>query len=75
LFVDSDEALVFVLVTKKVDFEETVISAVNKVFKTSVITGCNFHFRQCLWRQIKILLAVIFILDSACGDKSKYYWL
>jgi len=56
LFVDSDEELVFVLVTKKVDFEEAVISAVNKVFQFSVITGCNFHFTQCLWRQIKILL-------------------
>jgi hypothetical protein len=36
----------------KVDFEAAVISAINKVFAGSVITGCNFHFNQCLWRQI-----------------------
>jgi len=39
---------------KKVDFEEAVISAVNKVFQ--------FNYT---------LLAVIFILDSACRDKYK----
>jgi hypothetical protein len=37
----------------KVDFEAAVISAINKVFPDSVITGCNFHFNQCLWRQIQ----------------------
>jgi hypothetical protein len=34
----------------KVDFEAAVISAINKVFPDSVITGCNFNFNQCLWR-------------------------
>jgi hypothetical protein len=37
----------------KLDFEAAVISAINKVFPDSVITGCNFHFDQCLWRQIQ----------------------
>jgi hypothetical protein len=37
----------------KVDFEAAVVSATNKVFLDSVITGCNFHFNQCLWRQIQ----------------------
>jgi hypothetical protein len=37
----------------KVDSEAAVISAINKVFPDSVITGCNFHFNQCLWRQIQ----------------------
>jgi hypothetical protein len=36
-----------------VDFEAAVLSATNKVFPDSVITGCNFHFNQCLWRQIQ----------------------
>jgi hypothetical protein len=39
----------------KVDFEEAVISAINKVFPGSVITGCNFHFNQCLWRQVQTI--------------------
>ena len=30
----------------KVDFETSVIIAINKVFQGSVITGCNFHFNQ-----------------------------
>jgi long-subunit fatty acid transport protein len=37
--------------TIKVDFEAAVISAINKVFPDSVITGRNFHFIQYLWRQ------------------------
>jgi hypothetical protein len=37
----------------KFDFEAAVISALNKVFPYSVSTGCNFHFNQCLWRQIQ----------------------
>jgi len=42
----------FFLVLKimKVDFDATV-SAINKIFQDSVITGCNFHLNQCLWRQ------------------------
>jgi hypothetical protein len=35
----------------KVDFEAAVIGAINTAFPDSVITGCNFHFNQCLWRQ------------------------
>jgi len=38
---------------KEVEFEEAVNRAVNNVFQFSVITGCNFHFRLCLWRQIQ----------------------
>lgn len=49
----------------KVDFEAAVISAINKVFPGSVITGCNFHFNQCLWRQIQnIGLAVEYKEDE-----------
>jgi len=55
LFVNSAEGFLFFLVItiKKVDFEAAVISAINKVFQGSVITGCNFHFNQCLWRQLQ----------------------
>jgi hypothetical protein len=46
---------VFFLVIKirKVDFEASALSAINKAFPDSVVTGCNFLFNQCLWRQIK----------------------
>ena len=37
----------------KDDFEAAVISAINKVCQDSVITACNFHFNQCLWRQLQ----------------------
>jgi len=55
LFVKSAEDLLFFLVITimKINFEAAVISAVNEVCQISVITGCNFHFIQCLWRQIK----------------------
>jgi hypothetical protein len=36
-----------------VDSEAAVISAKNKVFLESVITGCNFQCNRCLWRQIQ----------------------
>jgi hypothetical protein len=35
---------------RKDDFEAAVVSATNKVSPDSVITGCNFHFSQCLQR-------------------------
>jgi hypothetical protein len=46
---------VCVPVTKiiKADYEAEVLSAI--VFPDSVITGCNFHFNQCLWRQIQYI--------------------
>jgi len=46
---------VFFLVIKimKVDFEAAALSAINKIFPNSVIIGCDFHFNQCLWRQVK----------------------
>jgi hypothetical protein len=55
LFANSAEELVYFLVAKiiEVDFEAAVISSINKVFLDSVITGCNFHLNQCLWRQIQ----------------------
>jgi hypothetical protein len=37
----------------KLAFEVAVISAVNKVWPDSVITGCNFHFSQFMWTQIQ----------------------
>jgi hypothetical protein len=37
----------------KVDFEAAVISEINKVFLDPVITGCNFHFKLCLWKQVQ----------------------
>jgi len=56
MFVHSAEDLVFFLVISiiKVDYEAAVVSAINTVLPDSVITGCNFHFSQCLWRQLKI---------------------
>jgi hypothetical protein len=37
----------------KDDFEAAVVSEINKVPSDSIVTCCNFHFSQCLWRQIK----------------------
>jgi hypothetical protein len=37
----------------KVDFETAVISAINRDFPDSVITGCNLHMRQWLWRELQ----------------------
>jgi len=37
----------------KVDFEAEVVSAINKIFPDSVITGCKFHFSQCLCRHLQ----------------------
>jgi len=31
----------------------TYILKINKFFTDSVVTGCNFNFKQCLWRQIQ----------------------
>jgi hypothetical protein len=53
LLVNCAEELVCVLSPTiiAVDSEAAVISAINKVFPDAVITGCNFHFNQCLWRE------------------------
>lgn len=37
------------------DFEVATISALQNVFPRVKITGCNFHFNQCLWRKAKQL--------------------
>ena len=37
----------------KIGSEAAVISAMNKIFTDSVITGCNFRFKLSLWRQIQ----------------------
>jgi hypothetical protein len=35
----------------KDSFEAAAIKAMDKVLSRSIITGCKFHFGQCLWRQ------------------------
>lgn len=37
----------------KLDFETAAINACRKEFPNSIISGCNFHFNQCLWRKIQ----------------------
>jgi hypothetical protein len=37
----------------KIDFEVVVISAINKVFLDTVVTGCNFYLNESVWRQIQ----------------------
>lgn len=39
----------------KLDFETAAINACRQEFPNSVISGCNFHFNQCLWRKIQSL--------------------
>ena len=33
----------------KIDFEAAALSAINKVFPDSVITGCDFYLNRYLW--------------------------
>jgi len=35
-----------------VDFELAVINAILQSFPTTRITGCTFHFSQCVWRKV-----------------------
>jgi hypothetical protein len=42
----------------KVDFKAAAMSVINEVVPDSVITGCDFDFNQCLWRQQDIGLTV-----------------
>jgi hypothetical protein len=37
------------------NYLESLKPIINKVFPQSVIAGCNFHFNQCLWRQIQTI--------------------
>ncbi|XP_026728382.1 uncharacterized protein LOC113494297 [Trichoplusia ni] len=37
------------------DFEVAIIVALQNIFPDVKITGCNFHFNQCLWRRAKTL--------------------
>lgn len=39
----------------KTDFEIGAMQAIGKIFPGSVVTGCNFHFNQSLWRKIQEL--------------------
>lgn len=41
--------------TIKLDFEAAAIGAAKKAFPQAVISGCSFHFHQCLWRKIQNL--------------------
>ena len=49
------ENLFFVVAKKimKYDFEAAVASEINTVRSDSIVTCCNFHFSQCLWRQLQ----------------------
>ena len=37
----------------KIDFEQVVLKSLQKHFPESKISGCNFHFNQCLYRRIQ----------------------
>lgn len=36
-----------------IDFEKALYNAVRNIFKTSLISGCNFHLNKILWRRIQ----------------------
>ena len=45
----------------KMDFETAVLKAVQVVLPNTEISGCNFHYNQCLWRKIQeIGLSVLY---------------
>jgi hypothetical protein len=41
--------------TFNIDFETGAISALEQVFTGSKISGCLFHFGQCVWRKVQAL--------------------
>lgn len=45
--------------TIKIDFETSAINACRVEFPDASISGCNFHFHQCLWRKIQELGLVV----------------
>ena len=38
----------------KVDFEQTVIFAIQQCFPEAKVTGCDFHFHQSLYRRVQL---------------------
>ncbi|KAF7995945.1 hypothetical protein HCN44_007052 [Aphidius gifuensis] len=36
-----------------IDFENAFVKAVHEVFPDSIVCGCNFHFNQCVWRNVQ----------------------
>ncbi|CAF0787066.1 unnamed protein product [Brachionus calyciflorus] len=47
------------------DFEKAFINAVTKVFPTTVIYGCFFHYKQAVWRKIQEKMSVIYCKNEA----------
>lgn len=41
--------------TVKIDFEMAAIAALRSIFPNIRVSGCNFHFNQCLWRKVQEL--------------------
>lgn len=41
------------------DFEQAAIIAIQNIFPSITINGCNFHFNQCIWRKVQELGLVI----------------
>ncbi|KAG0425574.1 hypothetical protein DMUE_6019, partial [Dictyocoela muelleri] len=39
-------------VNVQIDFEVAAFNAIKRKFPTSTVSGCLFHFGQCLWRKI-----------------------
>lgn len=37
----------------KTDFEIAAIEAITNIFPSTIISGCNFHFNQCIWRKVQ----------------------
>jgi len=37
----------------KIDFEQSFVSAFKQIFPNAHISGCFFHFGQCVWRKVQ----------------------
>lgn len=48
-----------------VDFERAFVNAAEESFNGVDISGCFFHFTQCIWREIKGTGLKNFYSDSA----------
>jgi hypothetical protein len=38
---------------KKTDFEFAAICALKEVYSNVIVSGCQFHLSQCIWRKIQ----------------------
>ena len=51
----EDLGLVFNPPKLRLDYEAASVGVANELYPVCQISGCNFHFNQCLWRTVQIV--------------------